>query len=105
MYYFADLERVIMNSFTPTIRVKGATPIYNIRDWLLPCMAGKFQNHSHPLWFKFTKNEGKTVMHYKDWKDQPWEPRVVYGADGKTVARLDSLGLVCLEVIYILHAC
>lgn len=99
MIFFSDLERLIMQSYTPTIRVRKVTPLYDIKDWLTPHMAGRFQNHSYPHWFKFGKNNGQTLMHYRNWIDQPWEPQPVFGSDGNTVERSDSLGLQCLQVI------
>ena len=70
-----------------------ATPQYNIKDWLAPHMAGRFRNHSKPLWFKFKSSEGTTRMHYKMWVQDKWLPEQQYGADGCTVDD-DSKGLI-----------
>ncbi len=100
-YFLTDLERSITESYSPTIRVRSATPEYDIKNWLLPHLAGRFHNHSQPHWFKFSKLDGHAVMHYKLWSKDEWLPRVEYGADGQVVERLDSLGLKCLKVIYL----
>ena len=88
---------MIENSFTPRIQVLKATPQYNVKEWISDYLAGRFQNHSKPLWFKLKKREGITRLHYKMWVDDQWLPEEKLAADGSTVDE-DSKGLVCLQV-------
>ena len=90
---------VVEGSYTPNITVYDATPLYNIRDWLIPHLTGRFQNHTKPLWFRFLRSrDGTTRMHYKLWVDDVWLPE---DTDG------ENSGLLCFQVkmhsIFILY--
>ena len=74
-----------------------ATPLYNIKEWLAPHLAGRFCNHSKPLWFRLRKKEGIVRMHYKMWTDDCWLPEEKYGPDGVTIDE-DTKGLICFKV-------
>ena len=100
MIDFLDLGEVIKEAYTPTIEVKYATPLFNIKDWLEPHMAGRFQNHSFPLWFRLRMKDGKPRMHYKMWVTDEWLPKERFGEDGVTVEE-NSKGLICLHVIWL----
>ena len=93
------MSKVIEDSYTPSINVSYATPLFNIKEWLTPHMAGAFKHHSRPLWFRFRKRDGITRMHYKMWVHDPWLPEEKRGEDGIMES---SKGLICLQVILIL---
>ena len=88
---------MVESSYTPAIHVIGATPLFNIKEWLKPHLAGQFKNHSKPLWFRLRKKDGITRMHYKMFLSDSWLPKEVLEADEVTVDE-DSKGLICLKV-------
>ncbi len=83
------MASVIEESYTPAIQVHKATPLFNVKDWLIPHLSGRFQNHTKPLWFQFLRSrDGTTRMHYKLWVNDSWLPEET---DGES-------GLICLQV-------
>ena len=48
--------------------------IFDVKDWLLP-NTEELRNHSHPHIFQFAKNGQHTVMLYKRWHQDAWEPK------------------------------
>ena len=92
----SDLGKVVEESYTPKVTVHYATPLFNIKDWLAPHMAGLFKNHSMPLWFRFRSKDGITRMHYKMWVHDPWLPEERRGKDG--IVTESTKGLICFKV-------
>ena len=98
LFVHVDLIPVIQECFTPRIQVFEARQQFNFKDWICNHLAGRFRNHSKPLWFKFKRRDGVVRMHYKMWVDDQWLPEEEVGANGCTDE--DSKGLRCLQVLY-----
>ncbi|XP_072028306.1 uncharacterized protein [Amphiura filiformis] len=98
IYTIEDMIPVIEGCFTPRIKVLEARQQFNFKEWIGNYLAGRFRNHSKPLWFRFKRREGIVRMHYKMWVDDKWLPEEKVGADGFTVEE-DSKGLKLLQSI------
>ncbi|XP_071821925.1 uncharacterized protein [Apostichopus japonicus] len=73
-YTYQELSSFIKASFTPAIEVEEIQHNLNVKEWLTPHLSGSFANHSKPLWFEFTYQNGRAEMRYKMWHQDPWQP-------------------------------
>lgn len=87
-FTMADLERQSSQSYKPSIKIVPVTMVQDVKCELSTHMAGGFTNHSKPLWFRFTKVQESTFMHYKLHVDDAWKP---------TAESEWHMGLKCLK--------
>ena len=66
---FTAIPRAHTKVHTTTERILH---VFNVKDWLAPHQHAMY-HHSKPHLFKFTRNnEGKAVLHTKDWSTSEW---------------------------------
>ncbi|XP_078659995.1 uncharacterized protein LOC144904736 [Branchiostoma floridae x Branchiostoma belcheri] len=70
-----ELEEVLRNSFHPEPKVDQLFVMWDIKNWLQPCLA-PIEGHSKPHMYRFTKDRtGHVTLQYKMWSTDPiWRP-------------------------------
>ncbi|XP_077869749.1 uncharacterized protein LOC144361813, partial [Saccoglossus kowalevskii] len=101
IYTLNDLLHAVTDSYTPQIKTKQLTSVFNIKEWLMPHISGTFGGHSKPHHFRFRKVDGQVRMQYRKWITHAWKPHAGYMDDfdeqDGDVNYDDHRGLICLE--------
>jgi len=72
--YYIGLQKATVQSFTPQPQVTMLNHLYDVRNWLAPCL-NNLHGHSQPHMhcFRFTLNQqDEAIMHYRNWSYQTW---------------------------------
>ena len=71
---YPDIERRFRESNRNTVAVTTLRYVYDVRNWILPCL-NDITRHTAPHIFRFRRNaEGSGEMHYKHWSHEEWQP-------------------------------